>query len=354
MRRAKECPPGVMELLIVDSLADFAGKGRATASLGGVPLASDPSAPVDEEAGRAQQLLGWVYQHGGDVYDARGLFRFKEKFAPRVGADVAGLPRPGRPAADRGGGGALLPAPGRGARGPADPTGRRPRREHRRRDRVRAALGSVRDRFVRLDRAGPGPWWRRTAAPAVWALLMVAAAAATWGGSLTLRPGARSAGAWSAQQVLDGQAWRLVTATVLTRDPTMLVLLVVVTGPILWVLARLTSTPVALLVWAAGAVWGFAGTTLLLRAGEAAGWGLATTTLATVDVGPSGGTAAAAAVVTALMRHRLVTAVTVTALVVGSALHHQVADVEHLITFTTALVVTSAVARLPRRRGAPW
>lgn len=83
MRRSQDCPPEVMELLIVDSLAHFQALGRTSASLGGVPLASDPAADEDEAGGRARRTLGWVYENGGEVYDARGLFRFKEKFAPR-------------------------------------------------------------------------------------------------------------------------------------------------------------------------------------------------------------------------------------------------------------------------------
>jgi lysylphosphatidylglycerol synthetase-like protein (DUF2156 family) len=78
MRRGDPCPPGVMECLIVDSLADFARRGRGTASLGGVPLAA-----TTDRTDRAQQLMGWLYEHGGSLYAAKGLFRFKDKFAPR-------------------------------------------------------------------------------------------------------------------------------------------------------------------------------------------------------------------------------------------------------------------------------
>ncbi len=83
MRRAPDCPPGVMELLIVDSLAHFATRGRSGASLGGVPLARDPAAAQPAPDDRAQRMLGWLYDHGGEVYDARGLFRFKDKFDPQ-------------------------------------------------------------------------------------------------------------------------------------------------------------------------------------------------------------------------------------------------------------------------------
>lgn len=78
MRRGEQVPPGVMETLVVDSLADFAARGRSVASLGGVPLAAT-TARTD----RTSQLLGWLYEHGNAIYAAKGLFRFKDKFAPR-------------------------------------------------------------------------------------------------------------------------------------------------------------------------------------------------------------------------------------------------------------------------------
>ncbi len=67
MRRAQECPLGVMEMLIVESLADFARRGRVSASLGGVPLANVADGP----SGVAQHLLAWTYANGGTLYDAR-------------------------------------------------------------------------------------------------------------------------------------------------------------------------------------------------------------------------------------------------------------------------------------------
>lgn len=78
MRRGQDCPPGVMETLVVDSLADFAARGRSVASLGGVPLAA-----TSDRDDRVSQLLGWLYEHGENVYAAKGLFRFKDKFDPR-------------------------------------------------------------------------------------------------------------------------------------------------------------------------------------------------------------------------------------------------------------------------------
>lgn len=78
MRRGQNCPPGVIETLVVDSLAEFAARGRAVASLGGVPLAA-----TSGRTDRTSQLMGWLYEHGDAVYAAKGLFRFKDKFDPR-------------------------------------------------------------------------------------------------------------------------------------------------------------------------------------------------------------------------------------------------------------------------------
>ena len=154
----------------------------------------------------------------------------------------------------------------------------------------------------------------------------------------------RAALSWSAQQTLDGHLWRTATATLLMRDIFMMSSLLVATGLYLWLLERLTSAPVALLVWAAGAVWGYLGTAIFLWTCSRSGWDLATTTLSTSDYGPSGGTAAVAALVVALMRQRLVT--------IGSAVHHEVADVEHLISFATVLLLTPFVLKRRRLSGA--
>lgn len=103
-------------------------------------------------------------------------------------------------------------------------------------------------------------------------------------------------------------------------------------------------------VWVAAA-WGFAGTTLFLVAGDRVGWDLDTTTLATSDYGPSSGTAAVAATIVVLMRHLLVTVAFVAVLLIGSALHHQVADLEHIISFGTVLLIALVVRTGQRGRG---
>lgn len=77
MRRGEGAPPGVMELLVTRSLEDLRSRNFVTASLGGVPLAS-----AGERLGALDRALGWVYDHGGNVYEAKGLFAFKRKFDP--------------------------------------------------------------------------------------------------------------------------------------------------------------------------------------------------------------------------------------------------------------------------------
>ena len=69
---------GTMELLITRSLQAFAEQGRCEASLGGVPLAS-----TTDRTGQLDQVLGWLFEHGSALYDAKGLFAFKKKFAPQ-------------------------------------------------------------------------------------------------------------------------------------------------------------------------------------------------------------------------------------------------------------------------------
>ena len=219
---------------------------------------------------------------------------------------------------------------------------------------MKAALISVKARFDDLDRgSGRAGWARLPLASLVWALLMIATCALTWDSSWQLRASVNQDLSWSAQQVLDGQVWRTVTATVLTRDVFMIGSLLVTTCTYLWLLERMTNTWVALAMWVAGGIWGYLGTTIFLWAASTAGWGLATTTLATSDFGPSAGTAAVAAQVVVLLRHRLVTIASIIVLLVGSALHGQVADVEHIISFTTVLLLAPLALRRAHRGTEP-
>ena len=87
VRRHSDSPVGTMELLIVRSLESFRDRGLKEASLNGIPLACvDRPVPEGAEAeadSRLRDALRWLYDHGGAVYEAKNLFRFKSKFAPR-------------------------------------------------------------------------------------------------------------------------------------------------------------------------------------------------------------------------------------------------------------------------------
>lgn len=219
---------------------------------------------------------------------------------------------------------------------------------------MKSTLASIKARFDTLDRGSHRTGWARLPlASLVWAAVMIVTAAMTWNASGQLRPGWDQAMSWSGQQTLDGHLWRAATATILTQDLWMISSLLVTTSIYLWLLDRLTSPLVALLTWAVGAIWGYAGTTIFLWACASAGSDLATTTLTTSDFGPSGGTAAVAALIVVLMRHRAVTITSIAVLLVGSLLHHQVADVEHIISFFTVLTLGSLALRSMRPQTGP-
>ncbi|NHC44428.1 bifunctional lysylphosphatidylglycerol flippase/synthetase MprF [Motilibacter aurantiacus] len=335
MRRVDDAPPGTMETLIVDSIADFAQRGRQGASLGGVPLAT-----VGQREGRIQELLGWLYENGGKVYQARGLFRFKDKFDPQwapmylAHAGNADLPRVALAALR-----AYLPP---GSVRQVLPTLASARAAWARLvGRARDEASAVRARHRELRSPVARPTAAAWGVPA--ALAVAAGAAGSFPGPLGLEVASRWG--WSVDRTLAGEPWRALTAMLLTRDAFMLLSLAALTGPLLWALARVVGSPRAVLVFAGGAVWGYVGTTLLVAALAAGGWDVAERARATLDYGPSGGTAAVAAVLVALLRRRLLTRAAVGALVVGSALHHQIADVEHLVSFGTVLLIAAVVGR---------
>lgn len=78
MRRGAAAPPGVMELLISQSIVELRESGYQTLSLGGVPLAS-----TSGREGRLERIMEWMYDNGGSIYEAKSLFAFKRKFDPR-------------------------------------------------------------------------------------------------------------------------------------------------------------------------------------------------------------------------------------------------------------------------------
>lgn len=156
---------------------------------------------------------------------------------------------------------------------------------------------------------------------------------------------------WSVDRVVGGAPWRALSAVFLTRDALMLSSLVVLTGLLLWALERVVGSLRAGLVFLGGAAWGHLGTTPLVVAPAATGWDTAERARQTLDYGPSGGTAAVAALLVVLRRARLTAAVT-GALLLGSALHHQIADVEHLVGFGTVLLLAAGVRGVRARRHA--
>jgi phosphatidylglycerol lysyltransferase len=84
VRRRPDSPVGTMELVILRAVESFRYRGLLEASLNGIPLASverPGSRPGDDS--RLRDALRWLYEHGGAVYEAKNLFRFKAKFAPR-------------------------------------------------------------------------------------------------------------------------------------------------------------------------------------------------------------------------------------------------------------------------------
>ncbi len=88
VRRRPDSPVGTMELLILRSLESFRDRGLKEASLNAIPLAcvergTNALGGTEEEDSRLRDALRWLYEHGGAVYEAKNLFRFKAKFAPR-------------------------------------------------------------------------------------------------------------------------------------------------------------------------------------------------------------------------------------------------------------------------------
>jgi lysylphosphatidylglycerol synthetase-like protein (DUF2156 family) len=95
MRRRPEAAGGTMELLF-SSLFEWAKtEGYQTCSLGCVPFSevgTSPDAPLAEKA------IHFLYEHGSQIYNSKGLRAFKEKWHPRwetrylVHQGTAGLP----------------------------------------------------------------------------------------------------------------------------------------------------------------------------------------------------------------------------------------------------------------------
>jgi phosphatidylglycerol lysyltransferase len=83
LRRSPESPVGTMELLMLRALEAFRDRGFKEASLNAIPLAHVDRPDDDADDSRLRDALRWLYEHGGAVYEAKNLFRFKAKFGPR-------------------------------------------------------------------------------------------------------------------------------------------------------------------------------------------------------------------------------------------------------------------------------
>jgi phosphatidylglycerol lysyltransferase len=83
LRRDPASPVGTMELLILHAMEAFRDRGLKEASLNAIPLAHVDRPDDDGDDSRLRDALRWLYEHGGAVYEAKNLFRFKAKFGPR-------------------------------------------------------------------------------------------------------------------------------------------------------------------------------------------------------------------------------------------------------------------------------
>jgi phosphatidylglycerol lysyltransferase len=78
MRRRRDAPYGVMDLLIVESALTFKKEGLEVISLATAPLAN-----IDE-SGQSPYDKGvkLIFEHFSSVYGYRSLFTYKKKFNP--------------------------------------------------------------------------------------------------------------------------------------------------------------------------------------------------------------------------------------------------------------------------------
>lgn len=334
MRRGPEAPPGTMEALIVAAIADFATRGVVSASLGGVPLAGTTGS--DD---RIDMMLGWMYEHGGGLYDAKSLYAFKAKFAPawepmyllyRTGAD---LPRIATAAAL-----AFLPHPWR-------------------RTLAKQVLGAARghvagllDRYRSVRAASAGA---RVTVPVVTVALFgaVLMAAVAWHG-LTgpTSPQAIARWSWSPRLVADGEWWRVLTAIVVTRNGLMAVpMLVSIT--VIGAYERLVGSwrTLVFAIGSGAAGYLLTGTMILALAPV---WEPVPGASTHLDVGASGAIAACFVGLAVALRTWWFSLAVGAGAVLQFLTSDQVAAWEHLWAMVVVLVLCAATGAL-RTRGRP-
>ncbi|AGY57574.1 bifunctional lysylphosphatidylglycerol flippase/synthetase MprF [Gloeobacter kilaueensis] len=82
MRRAADCPPGTMDLLLSEAFVQLAALGYERATMGMAPLANIEQAAWAQDA-RLVKLLCYAREHGAALYNFEALRRFKQKFCPQ-------------------------------------------------------------------------------------------------------------------------------------------------------------------------------------------------------------------------------------------------------------------------------
>lgn len=197
----------------------------------------------------------------------------------------------------------------------------------------------VRQRWAVVRASSPGahvgvPW---VAVSTVAAVIATALVSRPLIGALSATTTARWG--WSANIAADGHLDRIITAIPMSRDPFMMTSMCVSLMVAVGGLERLAGHLRAFLTFLGGAVFGYLAITtavfLLRRIGVSEpAWAN------TLDYGASAGIAASSAAIAALLNIRIVTIGTVLFILGGLALHHQIADWEHLLAFTASFLIT--------------
>lgn len=148
---------------------------------------------------------------------------------------------------------------------------------------------------------------------------------------------------WSGASVMEGEWWRLFSATLLTRDAYMTISMV------FWLLLavgfyeRMSGSLRALVVSFGGSVLGYAGVTFFLWLSEPLGSSFLERTARGLDVGFSAGVAACFAALVVALDYRPADGALAAVAVGGLLFHHQVADWEHVISVVVAYAMLRRV-----------
>lgn len=167
----------------------------------------------------------------------------------------------------------------------------------------------------------------------------------------TIDPATYSDLGWRAADVLDGAWWRIVSASVLSRDPFMTLAMVVSVMIQVGFYERIAGPVRAFWVSVTGSWFGFAAVTLGLAILKPLGWSFIDRTLQSLDVGFSAGVAAAWAGIIAAVDYRPAKLSFAMVVIGGLVVHHQVADWQHAFTAIAYYALLSRIG--PRYGDAP-